>query len=105
MARIQKIEENLNSTFQRDLSRFQNELKKRKDKIKKFDEYSSLKREELGFRFIKQYKKRENSRQTFMQNSEQDFQKREKHSKLLNKKIETASQRKLDSLNRTLERT
>ena len=91
MAMMHKIEDNLDSTFQRDLSRFQNELKKRKDKIKKFDEYSNLKREEHGFRFIKQYKKRENSIKNVMQMSEQDCQKREKHIKQLHKKIETAS--------------
>jgi hypothetical protein len=49
------MQENLSSTFQKDLTKFQNELKHRKDKIKKFDEFMTQKREDQGFRFIKYY--------------------------------------------------
>jgi hypothetical protein len=63
LERMQKMQENLNSTFQKDLTKFQEELKKRKDKLKKFDDFMSQRREENGFRFIKYYKKRENTKQ------------------------------------------
>ncbi len=61
------MQENLNSTFQRDLTKFQEELKKRKEKLKKFDEFMTQKREDQGFRFIKYYKKRENSKHNIIQ--------------------------------------
>jgi hypothetical protein len=53
--RMHRMQENLSSTFQKDLTKFQNELKHRKDKIKKFDEFMTQKREDQGFRFIKYY--------------------------------------------------
>ena len=63
---MNKMQENLNSTFQTELSRFQNELKKRMDKLKRLDEFMTTKREEQGFRFIKYYKKRENTKQNIL---------------------------------------
>ena len=63
---MNKMQENLNSTFQTELSRFQNELKKRMDKLKRLDEFMTTKREEQGFRFIKYYKKRGNTKQNIL---------------------------------------
>ena len=99
------MQENLNSTFQKDLTKFQNELKKRKDKLKKVDEIMNQDRERKGFQFIKYYKKREANKLNLSSMADQDNLNREKHITNIQQKLETASKLKLDSIKKSLERT
>ncbi len=71
VARFHKMQENLDSSFQRDLSKFQDKLKKRKEKLKKYDEFIGYKREDQGFKFLKYYKMREMSKLNLRQQDDQ----------------------------------
>lgn len=60
--RWSKMNDNLQSKFQQDLQKFKHEINKRKEKIKKFDEFMSSIKEKNEFKFLRLRQKREQTK-------------------------------------------
>lgn len=99
------MNDNVESTFQKDLQKFKDEIKKRKERIKKFNQYVTNKKETSEFRFMKLRTKREQTRQMLDYNIKQHEDKISlNHEKML-KREENASIRRLNQLNQSIEKT
>ena len=92
--RFQRMQENLDSCFRQDLAKFQEEIKRRQERMKKYDEILTTKSESHGFRFLKYHKKRQVTRDAREHRGAKDEEDRNKGYKQMQERIKEAEKRR-----------
>ena len=77
--RFQLMKDNVESKFQQELLKFKQEINKRKEKIKKFDAYTTNKKEVTDFKFLRLHQKREFSKHNLLNKNQNEERDRQKH--------------------------